>query len=113
MQRVVLLVALVAFAGLIATAMACSDSSTSDQQSASGDIVARPTTTPWGTLPPWLSVANGVARNPHDAAGFAREILEVERFSSKEIDSMAYVEATVGAARNVLDPKREAKTWDT
>ena len=26
---------------------------------------------------------------------------------------MVYVEATVGAARNVLDPRREMKTWDT
>lgn len=69
--------------------------------------------TPGPTLP-WDGVLTGVAESVDDAASFAREqLMAMPPFVVTEPQSLTYVRATVGDARDLFDPDRDTAVWDT
>jgi hypothetical protein len=113
LRMLVTIAALVLLAAVAVGATCFGDEATEDPEALA--TVGLPTFFPSpGPTLPWKGVLTGVAENIDEAASFAREQLDASPpLGLREPDSMFYVRATVGQARDLFDPERRSATWDT
>lgn len=126
MQRIIFRTAgfaLLAFVAMSAIGAICTWTPNSDSGSQAAPPEEDPTQptdvaepvdfpTPGPTFP-WKSVLGGVAEDVQDGLSFARELIGAgPPFVVSEPEKVVYVEATVGAARDLLDPNRTTKNWE-